>query len=364
MIHNFNITNFKSHSNTNLDLSKINILTGRNGSGKTSVIQSLLLLRQSFQKSILDKGLELNGDLCNIGVAEDALFLSAMNNIIEFTINDFKWSFVVNEKKLSDTFLKIKNPNNYELEISLFNNNFQYISAFRNEPLHNYKKDTYMTEKCHQISIKEGRCELIAHYLDFFRNSPVTDISLKKNKKDQYMDLIIQVEKWLRDIIPEINIHVESYDSYYKISYSFNRENKPPTNKFKSTNVSFGISYALPIIIAALHSPKDSIVLIENPESSIHPDGQSKLMELICKAAKTGIQFIIETHSDHIINGLLIATKKKIINPEDSKIYFFDKNIASQATKILYLPVLPGGKIHKPPKGFFDRIDQDMKFLL
>ncbi len=373
MIKKINIKNFKSHSSTDLEFSKLNILTGLNGTGKSSVIQTLLLLRQTFQESMLDKGLELNAKLCTIGVAEDALYQSAEDDLIEFTINlwdenQLKWSFLVDDKKLSDTFLKIKESktkSDYELQsISLFNQKFQYISAFRNGPVQNYEKDTSGVELFHQISVKEGRCELIAHYLDFFRNDPVIDKSLKKNPEDKDMELIFQVAKWLEDISPEINIQVEALESSYKINYSFSRgPQNTPTKQFKAINVGFGISYVLPIVVAALHAPKDSIVIIENPESHIHPEGQSKLMELICKAAKAGIQFIIETHSDHIINALLVATKQGLIESKDSKVYFFDRDIASHATKSTNLPILPSGKIRKPPKYFFDRLDKDMETL-
>ena len=372
MITKLQIKNFKSHAGTDLELSKLNILSGLNGMGKSSVIQALLLLRQTFQKGMLDKGLELKAELCSIGVAEDALYQSAADDSIEFTLdqeNDrLEWSFAVDVMKLSDTFLKLKTSNtksDSQLKtVSLFNQNFQYISAFRNGPVHSYDKDTSGVELFHQISSKEGRCELIAHYLDFFRYDAVADESLKKDPGDD-SDLIVQVENWLKEICPEISIQVEALESSYKINYSFSRgPQRTPTGKFKAMNVGFGISYALPIIVAALHSPKDSLVLVENPESHIHPEGQAKLMELICKAAKAGVQFLIETHSDHIINGLLIATKRGLIEPEDSKVYFFDRDVASHATESIHLPILAGGKIRKSPKGFFDRLDKDMEILM
>ena len=68
-------------------------------------------------------------------------------------------------------------------------------------------------------------------------------------------------------------------------------------------------------------------MLIENPEAHIHPYGISKLAELICIAAEAGIQIIIESHSDHIINGILVQSKRfetskgeKGINKENLKI--------------------------------------------
>lgn len=374
MIKNFKIKNFKSHSHTDLQFLKINILAGLNGMGKSSAIQALLLLRQTFQKNMLDKGLELKADLCTIGVAEDALYQSAEDDLIEFAIDladdkKLKWAFMVDDKKLSDTFLKInesKIQSGSDLNsVSLFNQNFQYISAFRNGPVQSYDKDTSGVELFRQISVKEGRCELVAHYLDFFKSDPVSDASLKKNEDDKHMELIIQVANWLQDISPEISIQVEALESSYKINYGFSRgPKKTPTKNFKAINIGFGISYALPIIVAALHAPKGSLVIVENPESHIHPEGQAKLMELICRAAKAGVQFVIETHSDHIVNGLLVATKQGLVEPSDSTVYFFGRDVASHATESIRLSVLSGGKIRKPPKGFFDRLDKDMETLM
>jgi len=373
MINKFDIKNFKSHSFTSLKLSNMNVLTGLNGMGKSSVIQALLLLRQTYQKNTLNEGLELKGDLCNIGVAKDALYLSAEDDTIEFSItsegdNLFSWAFYVGNNDLSNTFIKVDKSKmnqviNYS-SMSLFNKNFQYISAFRNGPTQDYEKDTSTVEIFHQISKKEGRCELIAHYLDFFRNSTISDLSLRmENTTDDL--LLYQVKNWLQIISPEIDVHIEALESSYRLNYSFSRgKNSVPTEKFRDLNIGFGISYTLPIIVVALHSPKDSLIIIENPEAHIHPSGQAKLMELLCKAAKAGVQFIIETHSDHIINGLLVACKKEIIDKEDINIYFFDRDLKSHSTKSYFLPILEGIKIKHPPEGFFDQIDKDMETLM
>ena len=84
MITGLEISNFKSHKHTCIQLGYLTVLTGINGCGKTSVIQSLLLLRQSFLKNRLALGLDLNQPLCNIGIADDALYQLAENGIISF----------------------------------------------------------------------------------------------------------------------------------------------------------------------------------------------------------------------------------------------------------------------------------------
>jgi predicted ATPase len=326
---------------------------------------------------MLGKGLELNGELCSIGVAKDALYQSAEDDriIFDLLIDERlrgEWGFFVSEKKLTDTFLpttagysgRIIDNDEQIFSTALFSTKFHYISAFRNGPLQSYEKDTSGVEIFNQMSRKDGRCELVAHYLDYFKNKPISDSALRFNSEGPD-NLLYQVSQWLRTISPGINVQVESFESSFKLNYNYTRgEQRTPTDYFKATNIGFGISYALPIIVAALHMPKDSIILIENPESHIHPDGQAQLMELICKAAATGVQFIIETHSDHIVNGLLVAVKKGIIKPEQSSVYFFGKDTASHATQAVELPVLPGGKIRRPPEGFFDRIDKDMKTLM
>lgn len=367
MIKTFSIENFKSHHKTILNFSKVNIFTGLNGMGKSSIIQALLLLRQSNK---IDKGLELNGDLCSIGVVEDAIYQSAEEDYIKFSINYnqdfFVWKFSANPTNINDTFLAtLKDsvlPNDYSA-INLFNTNFQYISAFRNGPTDDYIKNTSAVEHENQISKNEGRCEFVVHYLDFFGKTSIKE-SLKKNPNED-ATLVYQVKQWMREISPNININIKPSGLNYKIDYSFDRgEGQTPTLDFKAKNIGFGISYVLPIIVASLHAPEGSIVIIENPEAHIHPGAQAKLMELICKSAKNGVQFIIETHSDHIINGLLVATKNNIISTEDSSIYYFDRNEQKHATEAIHLPVLEGGKIQRPPKGFFDQLDIDMNTLM
>ena len=69
MITNLSINNLKLHDHTDLELKRLTILTGMNGMGKSTVVQSLILLRQSFMMNDLDSGLNLKGDLCDAGIS-------------------------------------------------------------------------------------------------------------------------------------------------------------------------------------------------------------------------------------------------------------------------------------------------------
>ncbi len=87
MIRLLHLQNFKCFENQPLDFRPLTLLTGLNGTGKSSVLQSLLLLRQSYQECLLaGTGLLLRGNLINIGVGTDALFEGAKEEIISFEL--------------------------------------------------------------------------------------------------------------------------------------------------------------------------------------------------------------------------------------------------------------------------------------
>ena len=130
-----------------------------------------------------------------------------------------------------------------------------------------------------------------------------------------------------------------------------------------SLNTVFVITYVLPILISILSAKEDSIILIENPEAHIHPKGQAILMELIARAVSLGVQIVIETHSDHIINGSLVALKNKIINPDHLAIFYFNRDENKHVAVSHSLEITNNGHIKRPPKGFFDQIDIDLRTI-
>jgi len=374
MINSINIENFKSHLNTKVDFSKLNIITGMNGVGKSSLIQALLLLRQSYEKDKL-KTLHLVGDYYSVGSIDDAISQSAEKNKIVFSLKasgldlDLVYSFDI-IKNLRDTYIKLHDDLHLDDEldgVNLFNAKFQYLSAFRNGPSDAYTVNTYLVKEKHQISDKEGRAELIAHFIDEYRNLdiPIPDLTFNKKDEKQFVKLLDQINYWMAGISKNVRVDAEKVgNTSYKIEYTYNRPGKPITKAFTSKNVGYGISYDLPIITALLAASSGDLIIIENPEAHIHPSGQAKLMELICKASHAGVQVIIETHSDHIINGALVCCNKELIKNDEIKIYYFDRDEELHATKVSNLVVEEGGRISHPPKGFFDQIDIDMQSIM
>jgi predicted ATPase len=374
MIDQIHIENFKSHKDTTLQLGNLTLLCGQNGVGKSSIIQSLLLLRQTFQKNRLQEGLELNKPICEIGNAQDALHQYAqkyhLGISLEFSRNQiFSWKFEFKDAKSNATFLDILS---FEGDISilkgysLFNRYFQYLSAARLAPRESYPKDDYEVEKNRQISIEKGQGELIAHFLHHYSNGKeaIEVNEALRNNHSSFKDLLSQTTAWEREISKNVNVKVIDLGKGFEIKYNFDVDGGFPTNDFRAENVGFGVTYTLPIIVAILAAQEDDLIIIENPEAHLHPYGQAKLTELMCRAAQAGIQIIVETHSDHIINGCLVACKKGTIKRENLKIWYFDRDETQHASRATEVEVLEGGRIVYPPQGFFDQISKDRKILM
>src|SRR5260221_6265573 len=95
------------------------------------------------------------------------------------------------------------------------------------------------------------------------------------------------------------------------------------TDRLRPQNVGYGLSHVLPILTACLGAQTGALLLIENPESHLHPSGQSAMGEFLAQVASAGIQLIVETHSDHVLNGIRRAVKRGQLTPQDVAIHFF-----------------------------------------
>lgn len=374
MIKQLNIGNFKLHYNTELTTKGLTILTGMNGMGKSTIIQSLILLRQSYLMNDLDFGMNLKGDLCDAGISGELACQSSNEHYFKIELkfdnqNDLVFKFQYPDN-IMDTLLPGIETNitdkNILSKYSLFNDSFQYLSAFRFGPQKTYNRDTSLVVSKKQISKVMGQCEYAIHFLEHYKNSniPINGLAIKDENEDSIdYRLSTQVELWLRKISPNIKIKIEPIGEDLKLQYRFNREENTITEDMSALNTGFGITYVLPILISILSAKQNSIILIENPEAHIHPKGQAILMELMARAVSLGVQIIIETHSDHIINGSLVALKNEIINPEHLAIFYFSRDENNHIAISHSLDISKSGHIKRPPKGFFDQIDIDLRTI-
>lgn len=376
MITKLKIANFKSHKNTELSAGNLTVLTGVNSSGKSSVLQSLLLLRQSFKKQRLGSGLDLNEPLCEVGIGEDALSRSADKPIITFRLegeNNEALAFRFDVKESYDDTLipkigRIANITKKKSLSVLFSNDFQYISSSRWANINSYPPDSYAVKTEKQLSLKNGQGELVAHFLNYYgenRNFKIeSDLLLHPNNPTS-RNLLEQVVEWEREISPRIGIiaqPIQSGEFEIKYDYKGGGDNTPIKN-IKTKNVGFGISYSLPVVVALLSAKPGALLIIENPEAHLHPRGQSKLAELMTLVAQSGVQIFVETHSDHIFNGICKAIYQNKIKKEEVKVHFFELN-DENVSKHTEIEFSDSGRVLNYQRGLFDQFDEDINTLL
>ena len=339
MINQLNIKNFKLfREEIQLKLSNLTLLTGLNGRGKSSVIQALLLIKQSYQ---YDKSLEyivFDSNLLELGSFEDIRNVDENVTISIFQEGiDYLFSFY----SIKNNDLKAELTYDRRLDISSLIDNMRYISADRGSPKLYYKKSVLHDE---EYVGKNG--EYTASVL-FENREKIVQESLLLKKDTTPPFLLDQTGLWIERIFGSHSLNISNtIDTIVEITFSKERKN------FKPVNVGFGYSYVLPIIVAGLLAKEGDILLIDTPEAHLHPSAQSRLAKFLAKISTLGVQIIIETHSDHIVNGFRVSLKHKVINEESFVIQFFND------TGIEEVKVTEEGEIKHWPDGFFD---QDIK---
>ncbi|WP_338044553.1 AAA family ATPase [Nostoc edaphicum] len=115
-----------------------------------------------------------------------------------------------------------------------------------------------------------------------------------------------------------------------------------------------------------LASEPDTLILVENPEAHLHPRGQTKMGELLALAASCGVQVVIETHSDHVLNGIRLAVHSGKLEPEDVQLHYFQRQEKQGQifTEVVSPRIDRNGRIDRWPDGFFDEWEKNLITLL
>jgi len=373
MITRISISNFKAFREAEINVNMLNLFTGLNGMGKSSFIQSLLLLRQSDSNIIPEvKGLVLkggDGGIIDLGKGKDVYSIHADSDTIRFEIDEDNYVFLdlafdydaeSDVLELSKTHTNsYNNPGNS----ALFSNRFTYLKAERIGPDHNYKANLSAVK---QNGFLGYRGENVPLFIALNKTRALKLPSVQ-HEKASANNLLSNLDAWLNDITPGSHVISTYYNDLdiVKVGYQFDN-GKDVTPQFSPVNVGFGFTYTLPILTAVLSAEKGDLLIIENPESHLHPRGQAKLGELFARAANDGVQIIIESHSDHLFNGIRVAVKNKLINNEDVSVFYFERDLRSEEhiTEILEPEIEIDGRVKFSPNGFFDEFSKQLSELI
>jgi predicted ATPase len=408
MLTELSLTNYKCFNEKHVfPLSKVNLFTGLNGRGKSSMLQPILLMSQTVNQTQSLKDLLISSFWLKLGNFEDIKSSNAGNNTIKFgfksdveRLNSFEFEYIEKENQSDKGTLNSFSLNGEksmeetptqppEPRPDLISPPPEPIPIQPPEPLSDFYNESFSNN----ISINYWDDDRIlkifenVHYVSADRNGPqlyvdkfgiletgktgihgenaIKILSIFQEPLNPHLylsgepaDLLALCEQWMNYIFDGAAMKINDNKDNSVLSLVFNPQKQGIL--YKTVNVGFGYSYILSLIITCLIAKKDDIVIFENPEAHLHPKAQSRLTHLLAKLAQSGVQLFIETHSEHILNGfrVMIANKNETFTNTMFNVFYFDENF--QVTK---LNVQTDGFIENWPSGFFDQNELDMTLL-
>lgn len=377
MFSEIGIRQFKCFEHLQLPLAHLTLLTGVNASGKSSVLQTLALLKQSLNINTPESTLILN-DAEGVMLGTTGDVVNAHNRRgLQFSIHSEKadciWGFRGGRRALSipianirwrdettewewqetnafDGFLPAQpSPAMQWLEQRL--RDIHYISADRVGPREVYpiaEPTQYAT-----VGVRGERAAWLIDQHDFLEVSPAL-----RHPNEIAPFLPQQINAWMNHFFPGAMVEVRPIDNANLVTLGIRTSNE--TDFHRPQNVGYGLTHLLPILVMCLVATTDDLLLIENPEAHLHPSGQSAIGEFLAIVAATGVQIVVETHSDHVLNGLRKAVKRGQIAPDQAYLHFF----TAKTPQVISPSLDRKGNIDHWPQGFFDQLDKDMEHLI
>jgi predicted ATPase len=349
MLTELHLLNFKSFTDETIPLAPMTLLAGVNNTGKSTVIQALRMLWK--WATVGDPTLPGHGSLKEMKKAKTApikvvYYFSGRHHVemhVEFMDSDHP---TINPFETSCSPLPF----------------MSYVSADRWGPRVSLPIDTSVADLTH---VGEHG-EYVIDFLSRHERDIVSATLIHPNAEGETLEY--NVRAWLEEISPNVDFK-HGTDPQRDASYATIDGYRPP-------NTGFGLSYTLPVIVSLLGMSAEwedderqklktdhgGLVLLENPEAHLHPKGQTAMGRLIALAAASGVQVIVETHSENLMDGIRIAVKAGQLSSDMTAFHYFTLN--KDRTTSVESPILySNGKLDHWPKGFFDQTRKNKAIL-
>lgn len=377
-IRSIRLEQFKCFNDIELECPKLTVLTGYNAAGKSTALQSLLLMTQAVRFNPNTEIFPLNGDLVSLG--SNVLHQYAKDHYIRisFTGDDEKisWEFNHSRELSKPGFLELVETNYTSRNgISVNKHGLWPEPVISDSPLLNSIQNA--------IFIGAGRDPLVdthpiprepwrkkgdvgadglfaAYWYDQHSDDPVEVNRCHPN--ESVPTLHSQVDAWMSELFSgaRVNVTPSSSERGLPLILKFLSGRHSPWSL--PVNVGYGFSYIFPLLVALLLAPQGTIIIIDSAEAHLHPRAQSVVGQILGRFADAGLQIFLETHSDHLLNGIRLAVRNSLVNPNDVSLYFFGTQ--NQSANVIGLSLDERGAIDHWPDGFFDQSEIDLSVLL
>ena len=352
MINYLTVKSFKRFDAASLAMAPLTVLTGLNGAGKSTIIQALLLMREAVR----NPHVLLNGPFnLELGTAEDVINWQRGGDV-EFQISeeDVTFGWILQAPSEEARYLAVNaKPNPLPIAFQDAQGSFTYLSAERLGPRGSVDASSLPVDEL-EVGV---RGEFTAQIVETKGGKPGLE-ERRHPTIDRPQLLKYEIERWLSELTRPLAIdavHHAGADAYAM------RFQAPDGQWVRAPNMGFGVSYALPIIVAGLTAATGGLVIVENPEAHLHPAGQSRMGVFLAWLASKGVQVLVETHSDHILNGMRRAIGEYAFLSEKSAVVHFFDHVLPLKTQELHFTER-GGVSHWPA-GFFDQYQIDVAAL-
>ena len=338
LIKSLGLKNFKCFEKLAVEFAPITLLTGANSSGKSSLINAILAVLQTEQFPFY---LSPNGRYVNMGSYEEIVFggniKAGFDIFIEFNDVDdtFDTSWYLNYRNGLPSLANVHDidPSYQPKKLDEF---FNYIGSFRQPP-----ERTYYQKAKAQSRIDTDGAGYIDQIIEWEETNPnkLRELISVMQKLDLVFD--IQSAK-LKGGRFDINVKAQSKASFSSL-----------------TDVGFGISQFLPTIVADLQLPDLSCLAISQPEIHLHPPVQAQFGNYIAsQIQRTDKQYIIETHSEYLLNRIRLLLVNGELKPTDIRVLYFEND--GVKSTVHDVEFTTDGQIRGAPQGFFDTYGLDV----
>lgn len=375
MLREIHLSSFKCFDTLDLALGPLTMLAGVNGGGKSSVIQALALLSQTFSQREWGRSLMLEGPELALGSVADVLNQDSARRSLAVGITTdeqkVKWSFKADDRRALSVELE-------QVEVDGVNIPMEAATRWLMPPSYAevssvvaaLRKMSWITAertgprellplKAEDSHFRVGHHGELAAGLLYWRGEDELRSTLCL--PDTPPTLFHQVRGHMQSFFPGCDLRVSPVDSASAISLRLRSDSRSDFQR--PQNVGFGLSQLFPIIVSLLAARAQDVLLIENPEVHLHPRAQQEIGMLLAEAAMSGVQVILETHSDHVLNGVRLAVKQNKLPAADVRVHFFAHRPGMPAA-----PESPtmdiDGRLNSWPEGFFDQLDVALAELM
>jgi predicted ATPase len=366
------VKGFKCFDHLELELSGLTLFTGFNGAGKSTAIQTLLLVSQSLRTAPNGDRIDLDGPLLHLGTALDVA-RSESQGRMSFAFEEDGVQAIWNltaERRVR--YLKVEQatfsadgesvhtacvaaPVSHAASILCEKvSGLTFLGASRL-----FSNTAWPSPSIITPFGDVGKSGEFAPYWHF----QIADEEVAKERRhpdEERTTVRGQVDAYLSQLFPGAMANTDQLAGSDLIRLDLALGS---SGWVRPGNIGFGLTYAFPLIVAMLAARPGQLVIVDSPEAHLHPRAQSELGKIVSQFAAAGVRMLVETHSDHFLNGVRLAIKQGTLAPSQASIYFFGGS-SQQDHGVQKLNIDDSGEIDHWPPGFFDQAESDLGRLL